>query len=701
MKKINYYLGALALASLSLGACSSDKLAGEEPNGPDTSVERTVYVNIAIHGEGAGSRTSSSDGNPAEGENNLGDFDNGSEDEQKVNSVYLVFYDKVGNVVGNIVNFTPGADDFGPIADPNGTISNQMKKTVTITLQQGQDNPAQVMCYINPANPADLQNPLWTVQTITRDAVWMDGATANTKLFPMSNSVYYGDDGKVVMGAQINGNYYESLAAAAADLEKDKPEKAVDIYVERYAAKLIMTALPTDAIKDYVTYTTPDDIPGTAIDQTDGKITLKFNVDGWDVNGVAKNTYAVKSFRQASESGQIMNDNYSYDLMNKRINANTFTYENGTVTVGELMTDPWTWNNATYHRSYWACSPVYFQAEYPEVLSDYNAATSNQDFKSWNEIATNGKVYGTAYYFMETTSGIPALRSKNPNAAVPTICIVGHYDIYVGESTTPINPNTTNTTFYTYTANNVNQHPTVYFSVKPDNNTTAESAVDGTVSMHKRFLWQTTTLYHNIAAQGATENYVRLSAGNNDDLLRMVAATTIDRPSDAVLGTGVKLASYAQTLQLTNAALTATSGIYINDNGTPKAIVADNVTPGTRQITLTDANKILMQNVGYCHVYTQGAGKFSVPVKHLGWYRKGNEQRDATQIDMAKVRVGDLGLVRNHSYTVSITNISGLATGVAGKDNDIIPPADTKDVYAAYRINVLRWAVVPPQNVEL
>lgn len=695
MKKINYYLGALALASLSLGACSSDKLAGEEPNGPDNDVERTLYVNVAINGEGLGSRAASADGNPVEGTDDLGDFDNGTPDEQKVNSCYLVFYDGTGNVVGNIVKVE---GTFEALSDPNGTISNQLKKTVTLTLQQGQDTPAKVMCYINPANPADLQNPLSTVQTVTRDAVWMEGATANTKLFPMSSSVYY-DGENVVMGSTVSGKFYDTLKEAEDDLKAQTPEKVVDIYVERYAAKLKMTEPAANAIDDYVTYTTPDDIPGTAIDETNGKITLKFNIDGWDVNGVAKNTYAVKSFRQASQAGQILNDNYTYTLLNQRINANTFTYEGGTVTTNGIMTDPWTWNNAGNHRSYWACSPVYFQAEYPEVLSDYNAATSNQVFKSWNKIKTAGTNYATARYYTETTSDIPALRSKNPNAAVPTLCIVGHYDILVGNSTTPL---AEGTTFYTYTANSVNQNPTVYFAVKPNNNTTAESAVPNTVSMQKRFLWQTSTLYRNTAGDGEAKHYVRMTAGDNTDLTTMAQYTTVVRPSKDVLG-NVKLASYAQTLQLTDNAVTATSGIYINDNGTPKAIVADNTTEldDTKQIKLSAANKILMSNVGYCHLYTEGAGKFSVPVKHLGWYRKGNTQRDAAKIDMAKVRVGDLGLVRNHSYTVTVSKISGLATGVAGKENPIIPPADTKDVYAAYRINVLRWAVVPTQKVEL
>ena len=98
------------------------------------------------------------------------------------------------------------------------------------------------------------------------------------------------------------------------------------------------------------------------------------------------------------------------------------------------------------------------------------------------------------------------------------------------------------------------------------------------------------------------------------------------------------------------------------------------------------------------------AGFFNIPVKHLGYYRQSNNTTAATNaatIEVADASVGDFGMVRNHSYQINVTKIEGLAEGIGDKANPIIPPADTKDVYMAYRINVLRWAIVPVQNVEL
>lgn len=668
MKKINYYLGALALASLSLGACSSDKLAGEEPNGPDTKTERTVYVNIAVHGDAAGSRASASNGNP---EDNATDFGDPVGNEGKVNSCYLVFYDGTGNVVGEIAQVN---GSFESVAVGNGTVESRLQKVVPVTLQAGQENPTQVMCYINPANPSDLQNPLATVQTITRDAVTIPETDGN--LFPMSNSVYYDATNGLKMAVKIPAeSVFTTQEAAQAALTATNPTNIIDIYVERYAAKLTMQGIATPT--EYITATTSDAALGAA---TEVEVELNFTVDGWALNGEAKNTFAVKSFREASTDGQILPNNYTFTGLNAEINPNG---------------GDWTWNNANFHRSYWACSPVYFQAEYPEVLNDYDPTVMNQTFLSYNDVI-NGKGFkadDTApHYFKETTVGTHGLQSANPNAAVASVIIVGHYSVTVNGTPTP------EPTFYTY-VRGTNGNPTVYFEGTGND---AASTVAGGLSMQKRFLWQTTVLYKNTAAEGAAPNYVRMSAGVLDDLHAMVGATRIERPTDAVLGE-TKMASRALTLQLTGDNLT---GIFINDNGTPKQIVADNTEnfDEATQVKLTRANQILWQNVGSCNKYEAGAGFFNIPVKHLGYYRQSNNTTAATNaatIEVADASVGDFGMVRNHSYQINVTKIEGLAEGIGDKANPIIPPADTKDVYMAYRINVLRWAIVPVQNVEL
>ena len=694
MKKINYYLGALALASLSLGACSSDKLAGEEPNGPDTKTERTVYVNIAIHGEGAGSRANhpaapgTPDGNPDA--DTAGDFDNGEGTESDVNSVYLVFYDDAKNVVGNIVSLAPDFKDA--VAGDGATVEKKMEQVVTLTLLQGQADPSYVMCYINPANPADLQNPLKTVPTVQRAAATVNSAN-NTLLFPMSNSVYYKDQTATEpeMAVEIPANLVFDTKKEADDALEAGSDQILDIYVERYAAKLTMQGI--SGIKPYVTATTTNAALGTA---TEVPVVLTYVVDGWAVNGEAKTTFAVKSFREASTDGMILPNDYSWTESQNEIN--------GTTNVGT-----WSWNNPNYHRSYWAHSPVYFQAGYPEVFTDYQGKEDqfNQVFLSYDDICgTNGATKvgfaatdHTPHYFKETTVGTPGLTSANPNAAVASVILVGHYTMTIGgtktegaDGTVTVTggtPVTGTPTFYTY-VNGSNGNPTVYFEAGEN----AASQVEGGLSMQKRFLWQTTTLYKKVG-----NDYVRMSANDATDLALMARITEVTRPNNTVLG-NVKMADRTKTLQIkhdTEQETVDLTGVYINVNGKPKLIVKGTPADTDKEISLNGANEILWHNVGTCNMYVESAGAFNIPIKHLGYYRKSN----AVVIDVAHSKVGDFGMVRNHSYQLNVTEISGLAAGIPDKSHDIIPPADTKDVYMAYRINVLRWAVVPVQGVKL
>ena len=66
-----------------------------------------------------------------------------------------------------------------------------------------------------------------------------------------------------------------------------------------------------------------------------------------------------------------------------------------------------------------------------------------------------------------------------------------------------------------------------------------------------------------------------------------------------------------------------------------------------------------------------------------------------------KTEMGYYGVVRNHSYRITINTISGFGTPVYNPDEVIDPviPKDTETFLAA-RINVLSWRVVP-SSVDL
>ena len=63
--------------------------------------------------------------------------------------------------------------------------------------------------------------------------------------------------------------------------------------------------------------------------------------------------------------------------------------------------------------------------------------------------------------------------------------------------------------------------------------------------------------------------------------------------------------------------------------------------------------------------------------------------------------VGELGIVRNHSYDLTISSIKGLANGLRSRNQPIVPAKDSFNQYVAMRLNILSWNVVNSWSVNL
>lgn len=660
-----FYYGAMA-TGLVFTACSSDNLSEPGQNGP-SDVDKTVYVKMSIHGDVAnGTRTANDNGNPVDGT----DFADG-EKESEVKNAYFVFYDANGKMVGDIVQITLSNPQTS--ADGN-TVEKYYQNVIPVSIKKGETSPAQVVCYINPITPAALQNHLDEIQTVTRENVTFEDG--QTTYFPMSNSVYYSDE--TATEPQIAVPVDAAQLYKTADEAKADNAQAIDVYVERYASKL---AFKTTEATDYVTATA-----SATGDETEVK--LSFVAERWALNAEANNTYVVKSFRESSQTGILLPNNYSFVNLNGEINKG-------------LATGSWIWNNANYHRSYWSVSPAYFTEEYPQVAGDIKPASLHQKYYTYADLSAQNNPAGfdasdeTAKYFRETTVGQRALESGNPAAAMPSVILVGSYKITVGGTEIEGNPS-----FYTYLPGS-NGNPLVFFEAESNS---SNSAVANGVSMLQRFFEQTTVLYKSEAGK-----FVRLDPSNPNDVAKMFDALEVKYPSDEVRKVGgtaegeIKVPARQRTLQFKNATTANESGIYVANGSGYKQVVADDAEniDTESQITLTDANRVLMQQVGFANYYHFGHAYFNIPVKHYGWYRAGNEQKDAEKIDWNRVRVGDFGMVRNHSYEINVSEIKGLATGIGGEGDYIVPPSDTQDYYVAYKVRILKWAVVPVQNVKL
>lgn len=646
MKK-SFLYGAMTTGLL-FTACNSDAPLAPEEGGSVAEIDKTMFVKLAIHGsEGMGTRAAADDGNPVEGT----DFEDGTGNESKVSNAYFVFYDAAGNVVGDIVNVP--VSQMKEEVGTDGTVEKFYAHTVEVSVPKGQTTPTQVVCYINPLTPAALKSDLQTVQTVTRSEVTSDAG------FPMSNSVYYlNNAGDPVITVDVNGKLYDTP-------EEAEGAPAVDIYVERYASKLAFSAAEAEA---YTTHTSVVSTDGTA---TETPVTLSFVADRWALNAEATSTYVLKSFRQPSDNGQILGTSYTFADLNTVING-----------TGATATS-WAWNNSNYHRSYWAISPAYFTETYPTVADDLKDGTwaGQQKYYTLADLNAGAGFAGnntTAQYFRETTVGSRALASENPRAAMPAVILVGHYTVAVNGT------DAGQKSFYTYLKGS-DDKPLVYFEADAQGN----SEVAGGESMINRFFNALTVLYKKDG-----DKYVRFNPADATDKAKLLSILEIADPADEV---ATDVAARFRTLQLK--ANANTTGIYIaNGNG------YEEIGTGEGMVSILDANKALYQQVGMAAYYINGAAYFNIPVLHYGWYRAGNPNAAAGatgNIDWNKVNVGDFGMVRNHSYKVNVSKIAGLGTGIAGVDDPIVPPADTKEQYISYRVNILKWAVVPTQNVEL
>lgn len=92
-----------------------------------------------------------------------------------------------------------------------------------------------------------------------------------------------------------------------------------------------------------------------------------------------------------------------------------------------------------------------------------------------------------------------------------------------------------------------------------------------------------------------------------------------------------------------------------------------------------------VEGLGTIKGYNGGKAYFAMPIKHFG------NAEDGT---------GTYGIVRNHSYQLTITTITGLGEGIFQPGIDIIPNDETATYYMAAKLNVLSWKTVGTQNVE-
>ena len=89
----------------------------------------------------------------------------------------------------------------------------------------------------------------------------------------------------------------------------------------------------------------------------------------------------------------------------------------------------------------------------------------------------------------------------------------------------------------------------------------------------------------------------------------------------------------------------------------------------------------LTEHIGAPEAFYEGAAYFAVPIEHFG----GTQDSDDT---------GRYGVVRNHSYVLTVSQVSGLGEGIYDPGEEIIPNPGKKRYYVAATLKVLSWKTV-------
>ncbi|MDE6522596.1 MAG: fimbria major subunit [Muribaculaceae bacterium] len=633
MRKLNLISGALGLAALALTACSNEAPVNLENGVAENDEVRYLRVAIA---------------NPP---STRATFEDGTDDENEVKSLYFLFYDINGNPI-KTEELT--MDDLTETKlSGNGNVGAIEEVVVKISINRGAQYPSYVVCFINPVDwsKVDDENAkMEELRNLERESYATDG-------FAMTNSVYFGNDpvsnaNKVKMsGAPISA----SQLYTSEDAAKDKDAEAVTIYVERYAAK-VNFSLAADAISP----------------ETVGNYTLEFVPETWSINAASKNMYAVKRYADSNVA-----------------TTGIPTFDNV-----QAMLGTWdTWNDPDNYRSYWACSPSFYADKFPQVSDDIidQAATGTGagelvgDYKllyySYNQISGNngydgfGKGVGVASnggsntkYTLENTMGQQAFETLNPKAAAPSVVLVGHYDVKLDETTLPVG-----TGFCIYKSR-------LYFrSTPPAEAPGSQTILDAMLAQNVILASnQNGTAFVNAGASSTIKEYFE-----------------VVHPSKEVRN-GQPVPHRYVTLQLKKD-LASYTGLYYKPIGsaTWNAVTANDVDV---------INTALWQQIGNASAYTNNKCYYSIPIQHLGISENTTAESpinaDGT-IDWTKVRVGDFGLVRNHVYTINVAAIGGRATGIEDLNNPLVPSMETNDYWIKYQVNILNWRVVPTQNVTV
>lgn len=433
----------IGLPMVILGACSADEPVAADKN--DSVAEKTEvrYLKVKlVNANGNKSR--------AVGDNASADYANGTEDENKIRTIDFYLYDADKNYYSHVSSgLTAAVDPTTPGAITS--VHGFYETNVPINLVQGEKMPRYVICIINAVNANFYENKNMEQAQGQLLSAFYSPEDGGDKYFSMNNSVYYGldevtgQDNQLIMATPFDTNKLLTKTELDNMTSEEAADLTVDIYVERYAAK-VNFSIADNAVKNF-----------TAANG----IILEFTPLNWGVNAYEKDFFFLKSYREANGTG------LSYEPF---------------LTMNDILFEGW--NRPDHYRSFWARTPGYYDNNYPLVADDILDAESYQYSVYYQSIKTAKNIVGKSQYLVESTLKGSRLTGEDmpeqylPLTSIPSVVLVGQYKI-----------NGDAVSFYAYQKNTEGQ-PEIYSA--------NEGEISGVKTIHDRLLeTQTVVLKKN------------------------------------------------------------------------------------------------------------------------------------------------------------------------------------------------------------
>lgn len=419
----------IALALLGMASCAKDDLGnGNKPHHNGEVEESYIAINLMA----ADSGTRATDGG----------YEEGTDAERVVNTAYFFFFDAVGNPFYVNETNTPATGSgtteqtnhlslsISEVGDPASKLPNvsDIKKAVLILETYKGVYPSQIVAVINWVPTAKK----YTLEELHSALVALNG----TNGFVMSNSVYMDGAGKMVDAVPLTAANIKT----SADEAKEAP---VEIYVERVAAKVVLTASGKVTGTTNIFDTHKDSSPLDNNSATTSPIDVYVQLHGWELyndhstSNLLKNIdpawgngdglglnwndrFNFRSYWALSQDDSVLNDEFAWQYTSEKQTEKGFKTEYGFAVASDATyTDATTYTYCGENTGVSTVSTI----EGNKVITPYNKNTKvilkgqlmQSDGNGGYEALELARWYGTDY------AGEEALRIAVANSLKYTL----------------------------------------------------------------------------------------------------------------------------------------------------------------------------------------------------------------------------------------------------------------------------------------